>query len=125
VGSITVPVLTSESEDVRAILAYLGLPQSSVEASRITGLSKSAISDVLSGKRTRDTHQRRHIAVVATVIQELAATRSAATGSADRGKSAIGWLHTAAVETSRGSVTPLEVLSDTDLALEALDGLRR
>ncbi len=119
------PSFTSETDDLQTILSYLGIQQSSTEAQRITGLSKSAISEVLSGKRPRDTHRRRHIAIVASVIHELSSARSASTGSPERGKSAIGWLHAAAVHTSRGQVAPLEVLADTDLALEALDGLRR
>jgi transcriptional regulator with XRE-family HTH domain len=115
----------SEADDLRAILEYLGVGQSSAEATTITGLSKSAISEVLSGKRRRDTSRRRHIAIVAAVTRELGAARSAATASSDRGASAIGWLHTAAVETSRGRKTPLDLLRDTKLALEALDELRR
>ena len=58
---------TSEADDLRTILIYLGLGQSSEEALQITGLAKSAISEVLSGRRRRDTARRRHIAMVAAV----------------------------------------------------------
>ena len=83
-------VRTSEAEDLRSILAYLEVRQSSVEAQRITGLSKSAISEVLGGKRARNTRRRQHIAVVAAIVHELAATRLAATGSAERRRTGSG-----------------------------------
>lgn len=120
-----VPVLTTEQDDLLAILGYLGIAQSSVEAQRITGLTKSGISELLRGKRSRDTGRRRHIAIVAAVIRNLSEARAASTGTPVRGNSAVGWLHTARVDTSAGPQTPLAVLSDTDLALEALDALQR
>lgn len=119
------PTFTTEAEDLRTILDYLGLPQSSQEAQRISGLAKSGISEVLGGKRARDTSRRRHLGIVASVIRELAAVREASTGTPRRGASAVSWLHTATVRTSAGQRTPLEVLADTDLALEALSDLRR
>lgn len=123
--SIPPLTLTTEADDLRTLLDYLGLAQSSPEAQRISGLTKSGISEVLGGKRTRDTGRRRHIGIVANVIEELAAVREASTGTPRRGASAVGWLHTATVQTSAGGRTPLEVLADTDLALEALSDLRR
>lgn len=114
------PVHTSEREDLELVVRYLGLPQSSTEIQQITGLSKSAISEILNDQRVRDTRQRRHLAIVAELIRQLRASRKAVTGSAERGKSALGWLHSARVATSRGTRTPLEVLSDTHLALEAI-----
>lgn len=42
--AIAGPKRTSEAEDLRQILGYLGLAQSSAEAVQITGLTKSAIS---------------------------------------------------------------------------------
>jgi hypothetical protein len=117
--------LSSEAEDLRTIIVYLGLGQSSPEAQQITGLTKSAISEVLTGRRTRDTARRRHIAIVAAVVRHLAEGRRAATGTKSRRMTAVGWLHTAAVETSRGTKTPILVFADTDLAREALSALRR
>ncbi len=119
------PNHTSEADDLRDILGYLGIAQSSAEARQITGLSKSAISEVLSGRRKRETSRRTHIAVVAEVIRQLRAARLMATGAPARGKSAIGWLHATRIDTSRGSLSPLAILSDTALAQEALDGLAR
>jgi hypothetical protein len=116
---------TSEADDLRTIFVYLGLGQSSEEAQQITGLAKSAISEVLSGRRRRDTARRRHIAMVAAVVRHLAEGRQAATGTAARPMTAVGWLHTAAVKTSRGTKAPILVFGDTDLVKEALDGLRR
>lgn len=123
--TLTPPILTTEAEDIRSILDYLGLSQSCVEAGQITGLSKSAISEVLAGKRRRPTARRRHIAVVAALTKELATVREAATGRSDRGASALGWLHAGAVQTQAGVKTPLEILSDTVLSLEALSEVRR
>lgn len=123
----TMPELewTSEADDLRTIFVYLGLGQSSEEAQQITGLAKSAISEVLSGRRRRDTARRRHIALVAAVVRHLAEGRQAATGTATRPATAVGWLYTAAVKTSRGTKAPILVFGDTDLVKEALDGLRR
>jgi hypothetical protein len=125
--SLVLPTLelTSEAEDIRTIIVYLGLGQSSEEARQITGLTKSAISEVLNGRRTRDTSRRRHIAIVAAVVRHLAAGRRAAAGTESRGTTAVGWLHTARVETSRGTKTPIVVFADTNLAKEALNTLKR
>jgi len=117
--------LSSEADDLRTIIAYLGVGQSSEEVQQITGLAKSAISEVLSGRRTRDTARRRHIAVVAAVVRQLAERRRAATGTGERRVTAVGWLHTAAVKTSRGTKTPILVFADAELAEEALTELRR
>lgn len=119
------PSLTAEAEDIRTIIGYLGLSQSSDEVQQITGLAKSAISEVLGGQRARDTARRRHIAIVASLVTRLSQGRRAATGASARGKSAVGWLHTARVATSRGDKTPLQVLADTNLAIEALNDLVR
>lgn len=123
--AMPVPNLTAEAEDIRTIIGYLGLSQSSEEVQQITGLAKSAISEVLSGQRPRDTSRRRHIAIVAAVVKRLSEGRRAATRTSSRGKSAVGWLHTAPVVTSRGIKTPIQVLADTDLAKEALYDLMR
>ena len=119
------PELTSEAEDIQSILDYLGVMQSSSEVLRITGLSKSGISEVLNGRRRRETARRAHIAVVAEIVRGLAGAREVGTGDGKRGKSATGWLHAARVDTSVGPRSPLAILSDDALALEALDGLRR
>lgn len=96
------------------------MAQSSAEIQQITGLTKSAISEVLSGRRTRDTAKRRHIAIVAAVVTRLSEGRRAATGTTDRAQSAIGWLHTAQVDTTGGVMTPIQVLADAALAEQAL-----
>jgi hypothetical protein len=59
---------------------------------------------------------------VAAVVRHLAEGRRAAAGTGARRTTAIGWLHTAAIETSRGTKTPILVFGDTDLVKEALDG---
>ena len=117
--------MTTEAEDLRAIVEYLGILPSSPEAQSITGLTEAAISDLLSGRLVRPTSRHAHIAVVASVVRRLVDARQAATLSTDRGGSVLGWLHTAQISTSVGIQTPLAVLSDTSLALEALDGLER
>jgi hypothetical protein len=116
---------TSDSDNLEAIIGYLDLPQASEEVQRITGLTESAIVDVLRGQAIEDTAQRRHVEVVAQVLRLLADARLSATRSAERGKPAAGWLHSGLVTTGRGSKTPIEVLADADLAAAALVALRR
>jgi hypothetical protein len=53
----------------------------------------------------------------------LADGRLAATGSAERGKPAAAWLRSGSVSTSRGAKTP--ILTDTERAIDALQGLMR
>lgn len=117
--------MTTEAEDLRAIVDYLGILPSSPEAQSITGLTESAIADLMSGHRVRPTSRRAHIGVVASVIRRLVEVRQTATLTTNRGGSALGWLHTAQISTSIGIKSPLAVLSDTSLAIEALDGLER
>lgn len=106
-------------------MSYLGIDATSREAFRITGLTASSLSDALAGKPVRDATRRRHIAVVASLIRDLAAARTAATGEPERPVPATSWLHSAVVVTSAGPRSPIEILSDPGLALEALDELRR
>ena len=118
------PPTRTEADDVRLIVRYLGIRPSSWECQIITGLSKSSISDLLNGKRSRGTRRQRHIAIAAEVVERLAAARIAATGTDSRVPST-RWLRSAQVATSRGTRTPLEVLGDSELASEVLEGLRR
>ncbi|MCY7417059.1 MAG: hypothetical protein LH650_00930 [Chloroflexi bacterium] len=123
--AVLTPVFSSETEDIKTIIHYLGIAQSSVEAIRITGLTKSGISEVLGGHRVATTRQARHIAIVAAVIRRLEDVRQSTTGTRTRGASAIGWLYSARIMTGDGMKSPLEVLSDPGLALEQLDALSR
>ena len=116
---------SSAADDLRAILSYLGIEASSRDALRITGLTASSLSDALAGKPVRNVTRRRHIAVVASLVRDLAAARTAATGEPQRPLPARRWLHSTVVVTSAGPRSPIEILSDAGLALEALDELRR
>lgn len=116
---------SSAADDLRAILSYLDIAATSVDAQRITGLAPSAMSDALSGIPVRNVARRRHIAVVASIVRDLAAARMFATGVPERAMPAAQWLHSAVVVTSVGRRAPIEIFSDADLALEALDALRR
>lgn len=111
--------------DLRGILDYLELAPTSTEIQRITGLSAAQIEKALRGDIAGDAERREHIAIVASVVGDLAAVRVASTGSRSRGQPAADWLRGARVETSRGILSPLELLSDPLLAREALDLLRR
>ena len=111
------------AHDLRAIVEYLGLSPSDQDMHAITGLDQATISAGLLGGGIDDVARRSHVTAVATVIRHLKAGRQIATGEADRGSSASGWLHSARVETSLGLRTPLEVLSDPVLALEVLNDL--
>ena len=81
-AAMPAPMHTAEREDLETIVSYLGIGQSSDEIRRITGLDKSAISEILNDKRVRDTRQRRHLAIVAEVIRHLRSVREASTGNA-------------------------------------------
>lgn len=115
-----VPRFGSEADDLRLIFGYLRIPPTGPEAQRITGLGKSTISEILAGKRVRNSRRRPHIALVAELIRDLQSARRAATGSQERGASASGWLHAGRVETSRGVRSPLSVLAETDLVREQI-----
>ena len=115
----------TELEDIGTIFGYLGLDASSAAAQRILGLTQSQISDVVTGRGVRDPSTRRHIATVAAVIERLAAARAASTGSRYRIAPADVWLELAAVETSQGLRTPVEILADRELCNEVLRELTR
>ena len=68
---------------------------------------------------------RRHIAIVAAVIERLAEARTAATGGRHREKDARFWLHTRSVDTRQGVKAPIEILADSDLAIVFLRELLR
>ncbi len=115
----------TDGDNLAEILSYLDLLPTSEEAQRITGLTEATISDVLRGQPIPDAAARGHIEVVTELVGLLAQGRAAGTGSADRGVSAKSWLRSGAVATSRGTRTPIEILTDSDLAAEMLRGLRR
>jgi hypothetical protein len=115
----------TEAEDIQTIVSCLGLSETSAELQRITGLETTVLLQILSGGRRRDTAARAHVAVVAALIHRLAEGRAASTRTGQRQHTSLIWLHTAPVATSKGINTPLEVLSDPDLAREVLDGLMR
>jgi hypothetical protein len=91
----------------------------------ITGLSPADLDRVLEGMSDAPERIRHHIGIAAAIVRVLAAGREAATGSRHRPASARDWLHTGQVLTSRGLRSPIDVLSDTVLAEEALDELQR
>jgi hypothetical protein len=118
------PTSRSEADDLRLIVDYLGIRPSSLECRRITGLSKTSISDLLHGNRKGSSRRRTHIATVAEIVAILSAARLAATGESTRGPWS-RWLHVGQIRTSTGVRTPLEVLSDDALAREILADLQR
>lgn len=119
-AALSPPRYVSEADDLRLIFDYLRIAATGPEAQRITGLGKSTISEVLAGQRVRDTRRRPHVALVAELIRDLQRARAAATGTADRRASAAGWLHAGRVVTQQGTLSPIEVLADTDLVREQL-----
>jgi hypothetical protein len=106
-------------------MSYFGLAATSPELLKITGLGSSAIVEILQRLDHSDTSRRHHIGVVAAVVERLAAGRAASTGSGLRRSQASDWLTKARISTSRGDLSPLEILADADLAKEALDDLMR
>lgn len=122
---LSVPRTATEADDIRTVMDYLGLSPTSPELLTITGLGPVAITAILRGRSRVGRSRRRHIRVVAAVIERLAAGRGASTGTGWRGTPAAGWLSAARISTSRGVRSPLEILADADLASEALDDLMR
>lgn len=122
-ASALAPRFGSETDDLRLIFDYLGIPPTSGEAQHITGLGKSTISEILAGKQVRESRWRLHIALGAELVRDLQDARRASTGSASRGAPARGWLHAERVFTSRGTRSPVEVMVDTDLVREQLGPL--
>jgi hypothetical protein len=115
----------SDADDIRTIIRYLGLIPSSEATQRITGLTAPAIKAALTRGRPVEPAARIHLQTVANVIERLAAARAAATGSRDRPMPAALWLELAAVETSRGRVSPIDILADQELCDELLADLMR
>lgn len=113
------------ADDLRAILDYLGLAPDDPEMVLITGLPPADLDRVLQGSGDVPERIRHHIGITAAIVRVLAAGREAATGSRHRPASARDWLHTGQVLTSRGLLAPIDVLSDTALAEEALDEMQR
>lgn len=72
----------------------------------------------MSGPRQRATEMRRQFETAAALIERLRQGRSAATGSDEWGISVEEWLHSGRIPTSRGIKSPLEILSDTSLAID-------
>jgi hypothetical protein len=115
----------SEAEDVRRILGYLELEPGSPEIQQIVGLTTEDLERLLRGESSTSAARRSHIRVVASIVRILAETRSAATGTASRGRPATDWLVDARIRTGSGTKSPLEILADEALAREALDELSR
>ena len=116
---------TTDGDNIEGIIGYLALHPAGEEVHRITGLTETTSADVLNGQTIPDPTKRRPGEVVVPLARPRAAGRGAPNGTADRGQSSAMWLQSGPVNTSRGTNTPLEVLTGTDLATDALPGLRR
>ncbi len=113
----------SEADEILVIAAYLGIEELSAEIQAIVGQTGTTISDLPSGRRRKDAEMRGHIDTVTAVIERLRNARSASTGRDERDTAAGEWLRSARIPTSRGIKSPLEILGDTSLAMDALRDL--
>lgn len=125
---ISVPRQGRDAEKIRAIAGFFDLEPDSIEMTRLTGLSSSSLGRVRRGEveRPRPTASA-HLSVLAVFVDEAADFLKRMTGDAtpaDAG-SMRDWLHGGWVRTSHGRKRPIEALSDRDLAIEALNELRR
>jgi hypothetical protein len=115
----------TDADEIRTVIRYLGLIPSSEVTQRITGLSVPAIKAALTRGQPVDPAVRPHLRTVATVIRRLAEARAAATGSRDRPMPGDLWLELATVETTRGRLSPIDILADQELCDELLAELMR
>lgn len=125
---ISIPRRGSDAENIQAIAGFFELEPDSSEMARLTGLSSSSLGRLRRGdvERPRPT-ARAHISVLAAFVDEAGDFLDRMTGNARPASkgSLHDWLYSGWVRTSHGRKRPIEALSDRELAVEALNELRR
>jgi len=125
---ISVPRQGRDADKVRAIAAFFELEPDSAEMAQLTGLSSSSLGRLRRGQVERPRPvSSAHLSVLAAFVDEAGDFLDRMTGartSASNG-SMRDWLHSGWVRTSRGRCRPIEALADRELAVEALNELRR
>jgi hypothetical protein len=119
-------IADTQTSEVRQIASVLGIDPVGVEMQRITGLSAASLSRLGKAGSGVESRRWRHIAIVAAVARELVVLMEGATGEQDVDpRASRRWLHSGRIPTERGTLTPLEALSDDALAPRVLAELRQ
>jgi hypothetical protein len=123
-GSVDSFAQTTLAKDIRRIASFLGCEPTGELMVKMTGTKASSLSRLLSG-RTTLLRTAAHISVLAALTSELEAYLELKYPSPD-GSTLVQpmqmrqWLISGVLDTDRGPMAPLEVLSDPDLARAAL-----
>lgn len=125
---ISIPRQAGDADKVRAIAAFFELDPDGSDMVRLTGLSSSSLGRL----RRRESERprpvaRAHVSVLAAFVDEAGDFLGRMTGESTPagGRSMRDWLYGGWVRTSHGRKRPIEALSDRELAVEALNELRR
>lgn len=125
---ISVPRQGRDAEKVRAISEFFELEPDSAEMVRLTGLSASSLGRLRRGQVERPRPQASaHLSVLAAFVDEASDFLDRMTGghTPASGGSMRDWLHSGWVRTSQGRCRPIEALADRELAVDALNEMRR
>lgn len=125
---ISVPRQRRDADKARAIAAFFELEPDSAEMADLTGLSSSSLGRLRRGQVERPRPlSSAHLSVLAAFVDEAGEFLGRMTGAgASAGEGSMrDWLHSGWVRTSRGRCRPIEALADKELAVEALNELRR
>lgn len=123
-GSVDSFAQTTLAKDIRRIASVLGCEPTGELMVELTGTTASSLSRLLNG-RTTMLKTAAHISVLAALTSELEAYLKLKYPSPD-GRTHVQpmqmrqWLVSGVLDTDRGPMAPLKVLSDPDLARAAL-----
>lgn len=123
-GSVDSFAQTTLAKDIRRIASFFGLEPTGELMVKLTGTKSSSLSRLLS-RRTTLLRTAAHISVLAALASEIEAYLEDKYPSSS-GRTRVQplqmrqWLVSGVLDTDRGPMAPLEVLSDPDLARAAL-----
>jgi hypothetical protein len=109
------------------VAAFFSLPPNGEKMATLCRTSPSTLNRILTAK-SDDIRMREedHLAVLAAFVDALTKLYERAANGREVDKLAVRtWLNAGRVMTSRGPMVPIRALSDPDLAIEALDEVRR
>ena len=117
--------LRTLGDELRDIGDFFGIGLNSREMEKLTRSSASSLSRVLNGSE-RSLREMPHISVVAAFSRTAKAIleERVPPGMTFSPAGMRSWLHSGSLLTRDGCRVPIDVLSDTDLARDALNALR-
>lgn len=123
---ISIPRSRGDAENLTAVATYFGLEPESAGMAKLTGMSQSSLGRIHRGAIQRPRpNASAHLSVLAAFVNEAAELLERVTGAPATRASMRDWLHSGWVRTSQARMRPIDALSDPQLAVEALDELRR